>query len=111
MMMMMMMIVFVCLGNPSQHSGFIHAAVSEHTVAVSRSVGPRGGSDALPIRPVQVTTWYYNTILVLQDNTTQYYTVKHDPTQFWFWLDQVTTLGNTIWHSLKDFWLTSVYVE
>ena len=46
----------VCLGNPSQHSGFVHAAVPEHTVAVSRSVGPRGGSDALPIRPVQVTT-------------------------------------------------------
>ena len=46
----------MCLGNPSQHSGFIHAAVPEHTVAVSRSVGPRGGSDALPIRPVQVTT-------------------------------------------------------
>lgn len=49
-------VLFVCLGNPSQHSGFVHAAVPEHTVAVSRSVGPRGGSDALPIRPVQVTT-------------------------------------------------------
>lgn len=50
--------VFVCSGNPPQHSGFIHAAVPEHTVAVSRSVGPCGGSDALPIRPVQVMAHY-----------------------------------------------------
>lgn len=48
----------VCVGNPSQHSGFVHAAIPEHTVAVSRSVGPRGGSDALPIRPVQVNTGF-----------------------------------------------------
>lgn len=47
--------VCVCTGNPSQHSGLIHAAVPEHAVAVGRSVGPRGGSDALPIRPVQVS--------------------------------------------------------
>jgi len=49
-----MCVLLVCSGNPSQHSGLIHAAVPEHTVAVSRSVGPCGGSDALPIRPVQV---------------------------------------------------------
>lgn len=46
--------VCVFTGNPSQHSGLVHAAVPEHTVAVSRSVGPCGGSDALPTRPVQV---------------------------------------------------------
>lgn len=60
--------LFVCLGNPSQHSGFIHAAVPEHTVAVSRSVGPRGGSDALPIRPVQVTARCH--IIQIQYDTT-----------------------------------------
>lgn len=41
-------------GNTSKYAGLVHAALSEHTVAVGGSVGACGGGDALPTRPVQV---------------------------------------------------------
>lgn len=44
----------VSAGNPSQHTGLLHAALPEHAVAVGGSVGACGGRDALPTRPVQV---------------------------------------------------------
>lgn len=41
-------------GNPSQYTGFVHAAVPKHAVAAGGSFGACGGGDALPTRPVQV---------------------------------------------------------
>lgn len=42
------------LGNPTQYTGLVHAAVPKHTVAAGGSIGACGGGDALPTRPVQV---------------------------------------------------------
>lgn len=44
------------LGNPSQYTGLVHAAVPEHAVVAGGSFGACGGGDALPTRPVQVGT-------------------------------------------------------
>jgi hypothetical protein len=46
--------VLCVTGNPSQYTGLVHAAFSEHTVAAGGSFGACGGGDALPTRPVQV---------------------------------------------------------
>lgn len=43
------------LGNPSQHPGFIHAALPEYTVAAGGAVCACGGSDAVPSRSIQVS--------------------------------------------------------
>jgi len=44
----------VCLGNTSQYTWLVYAAVPKHAVAAGGSFGARGGGDALPSRPVQV---------------------------------------------------------
>lgn len=43
------------LGNPPQHSGLIHAALPEHTLAAGGAVCARGGGDVVPLRPIQVS--------------------------------------------------------
>lgn len=42
-------------GNPPEHAGLVHAAVPEHTVAAGGAVGARGGRDAVPAGPLQVS--------------------------------------------------------
>ena len=43
-------------GDPSEHTGLIHAALSEHTVAAGGAVSSCGGRDAVPAGPLQVST-------------------------------------------------------
>uniref|UniRef100_A0A2K5UT02 Glutamate receptor ionotropic, NMDA 1 n=1 Tax=Macaca fascicularis TaxID=9541 RepID=A0A2K5UT02_MACFA len=42
-------------GNPPEHARLVHAAVPEHTVAAGGAVGARGGRDAVPAGPLQVS--------------------------------------------------------
>lgn len=51
----------LCAGNPPQHPGLVHAALPEHALAAGGAVCARGGSDVVPLRPIQVSalwaTW------------------------------------------------------
>lgn len=42
-------------GDTPEHTGLVHAALPEHTVAASGAVGARGGRDAVPAGPLQVS--------------------------------------------------------
>lgn len=42
-------------GDPPEHAGFLHAALPEHAVAAGGAVRARGGRDAVPAGPLQVS--------------------------------------------------------
>lgn len=42
-------------GDPPEHAGLVHAALPEHAVAAGGAVGARGGRDAVPAGPLQVS--------------------------------------------------------
>lgn len=42
-------------GDPQEHAGLVHAALPEHPVAAGGAVGARGGRDAVPAGPLQVS--------------------------------------------------------
>lgn len=45
----------LCAGNPPQHPGLVHAALPKHTLAAGGALCARGGSDVVPLRPIQVS--------------------------------------------------------